>query len=168
MGSVYRAWDGNLETDVVIKIPHPYMLRDPEFATRFAREVRALVRLSHPHVVKITDVGDQNGLPFAVMQYLSGGSLQDRRPTDHNGQPAPMDPAGLGRWLWDVALALDFIHREGYVHRDIKPGNIVFDAHGNAFLSDFGIANLRTCGLCVCMATLQGVESGHRAIAGKA
>src|SRR3954462_10002838 len=77
MGIVYRARDRNLDTDVVIKVPRRAMLDDPEFADRFAREVRSLVKLSHPNIVKVTDVGEHDGMPFAVMQYLSGGSLED-------------------------------------------------------------------------------------------
>ena len=140
MGFVYRARDANLGTDVIIKVPRPAMIEDPAFAERFAREVRSLVRLSHPHIVKVIDVGVNDGIPFAVMQYLSGGSLEDCRPKAADGSPLPVDPSSLGSWLPAVAEALDFIHAQGYVHRDIKPANILFDSHGNAYLSDFGIA----------------------------
>ena len=81
MGHIYRARDANLDADVVIKVPRRgVLLEDPEFGERFSREIRSLVKLSHPHVVKVSDVGEHDGLPFAVMQYLSGGSLHDRRP----------------------------------------------------------------------------------------
>ncbi|NUQ61127.1 MAG: protein kinase [Pirellulales bacterium] len=140
MGAVYRARDANLDTDVVIKVPHPQMLRDKEFAARFSREIRSLVQLSHPHVVKILDVGQHDGLPFAVMQYLSGGSLEDRRILESPGHPLPLPPQEIVVWLEHVTDALDFIHSQDYVHRDVKPGNILFDAHGNVFLSDFGVA----------------------------
>ncbi len=142
MGSVYRALDKNLEADVVIKIPRPSMMDDPEFAARFTREVRSLVRLSHPHIVKVTDVGTWEDTPFAVMQYLAGGSLEDRRPTGPGGVGIPCDPASVPQWLEAVAAALDYVHAQGYVHRDVKPGNILFDAHGHAFLSDFGVAKV--------------------------
>ena len=72
MGSVYRAVDRNIDTDVVIKIPRAAMMEDPEFAARFTREIRSLVKLSHPHIVKVTDVGMWEGTPFAVMQFLPG------------------------------------------------------------------------------------------------
>ena len=81
MGFVYRAIDQNIESEVVIKIPRQAMMDDPEFAGRFTREIRSLVKLSHPHIVKVTDVGTWEGTPFAVMQYLPGGSLEDQRPT---------------------------------------------------------------------------------------
>jgi serine/threonine-protein kinase len=142
MGYVFRAHDKNLDADVVIKVPRRTLLEDPEFANRFAREVRSLVKLAHPCVVKITDVGENDGVPYAVMQYLSGGSLEDYQPS---GSPAEKgqavdNVAELGDWLPGVASALDFVHSQGYVHRDVKPGNILFDAHGHVFLSDFGVA----------------------------
>ena len=129
MAVVYRAHDGNLDTDVVIKIPRPVLLADKEFKERFRREIRSLVTLSHPHIVKIHDVGEHNGVPFVVMQYLPGGSLEDRRKALRT----------MKSWLPQICSALDFIHSKGYVHRDIKPGNILFDDNGNAYLSDFGI-----------------------------
>src|SRR4051812_37213561 len=124
MGYVYRARDRNLDTDVVIKVPRQSMMEDPDFAGRFARETRSLVALSHPGIVKVTDVGDWDRLPFAVMQYLPGGSLEDRL-TD-GGQRAGLDgPARVTAWLSGVASALDFVHSQGYIHRDVKPGNIL-------------------------------------------
>lgn len=142
MGQVFRAWDANLGTDVVIKIPRrSALLDDPEFAARFALEIRSLVKLAHPHIVKVTDVGEHDGLPYCVMQYLQGGSLEDfRQGEDGHCQPQP--PANLTTWLPGIAQALDFVHDQGYIHRDVKPGNILFDAHGNVYLSDFGIAKV--------------------------
>lgn len=142
MGYVYCARDANLETDVIVKVPRRAILDDEEFAERFAREVRSLVRLSHPHVVKVIDVGVHDGIPFAVMQYLSGGSLESRHASGHDSRLLPVDPHSLREWLPSIAKALDFIHRQGYIHRDVKPANILFDAHGNAYLSDFGIAKV--------------------------
>jgi hypothetical protein len=141
MGFVYRAHDRNLDCDVVIKVPRLAMLlEDPDFAVRFAREVRSLVRLVHPHIVKVSDVGEEDGTPFAVLQYLPGGSLRDRVPAGPDGSPLPLPPEQLYPWLENVAAALDFIHGQGYVHRDVKPDNVLFDAYGNAFLGDFGVA----------------------------
>ena len=76
------------------------------------------------------------------MQYLAGGSLEDQRPAGPGGQALPCDPRSISRWLIAVAEALDYIHAQGYVHRDVKPGNILFDALGHAFLSDFGVAKV--------------------------
>lgn len=141
MGLVYRARDHNLDADVVIKVPRAAMLEDPEFAARFAREVRSLVRLAYPHIVRITDVGSHEGRPYAVMQYLPGGSLRQRQPRDRDGQTLPAPPDQLGGWLLEVADALDFIHRQGFLHRDVKPDNILWDAEKDeAVLTDFGIS----------------------------
>jgi serine/threonine protein kinase/WD40 repeat protein len=140
MGFVYRARHRKLDTDVVIKVPRPALLQDPEFVARFTREIRALVKLEHPHVVKIIDVDDHEGVPFAVMSYLAGGSLEDRQPLGQDGKPLPTPADELGDWLEDVAEALDFVHKKGFVHRDVKPANILFDGQGNVYLSDFGVA----------------------------
>ncbi|WP_435007690.1 protein kinase domain-containing protein [Tundrisphaera lichenicola] len=142
MGFVYKAWDRNIEADVVVKVPRGSMLEQPDFAARFAREIRSLVRLSHPQIVKVSDVGENEGLPFAVMQYLPGGDLDERRPIGPAGRPAPAPPGSLAGWLPGVASALDYIHREGYIHRDVKPANILFDGQGHPFLGDFGVAKV--------------------------
>jgi len=140
MGSVFRARQVNLDSPVVIKVPHPTLMTDSTVSKRFLHEVRSLVKLRHPHVVAITDVGEHNGLPFLVMAYLSGGSLEDRRPKTPDGTPQPVPPPQLRDWLPVIAGALDFIHSQDYVHRDVKPENILFDEHQHVFLSDFGIA----------------------------
>ena len=148
MGFVYKARDKNLATDVVVKVPRRSMLEDPEAVKRFAREVRSLVQLAHPRIVKVLDVGEYDGLPFAVMQYLPGGSLQDRQ--------QQLSAGNLASWLPGVAEALDFLHGQGYVHRDVKPGNILFDAHGNVYLGDFGIAKALAAGAAKRTAQLTG------------
>jgi serine/threonine-protein kinase len=142
MGFVYKAHDANLDTDVVIKVPRGGLEEASLFVARFGREIKALVQLQHPHIVRVMDYGQHEGLPFAVIQYLPGGSLHDRRPIGADGLPVPILWNELGGWLIDIAEALDFIHRQGYVHRDLKPANILFDAYGNVFLGDFGIAKV--------------------------
>lgn len=141
MGHIYLARDRNLSTDVVVKRPFisGAAFEEPEALERFDREIRSLVDLSHPHIVRIIDVGTHEGSPYVVMQYLSGGSLRDRMDIDHRYGPRPMAPQTLREWLPEVAKALHFIHVQSYVHRDVKPANILFDRYGNAFLSDFGI-----------------------------
>src|SRR6516164_9211385 len=114
MGQVYRAHDRQLKTDVVIKCP---VIEDTDhsgssYLERFELEVRALVKLSHPHIVPILNVGTEDGCPYVVMQYLSGGSLRDRMDHSLGGEPGPLPPETLRGWLMDVAEALDFIHRQ--------------------------------------------------------
>jgi serine/threonine protein kinase len=141
MGHVFRAFDHRLQTEVVIKFPiaADQGMAMPNLLERFGREARSLVRLSHPHIVKVLDVGSLDGNPYVVMQYLTGGSLKDRLDSGPKGQACPMPPSSLRDWLPEVARALDFIHSQGHIHRDVKPANILFDGHGNAFLGDFGI-----------------------------
>lgn len=142
MGVAYRAWDEQGGLPVVIKIPKKSFLEDPKFAERFHREIRLLQGLKHPHIVPIVDVGDHEGLPFVVMRFLPGGSLSNRRLRDEQGKPRQNSPETLHLWLPAIADALDHVHSQGVVHRDVKPGNIFFDAFWGAYLGDFGIAKI--------------------------
>jgi formylglycine-generating enzyme required for sulfatase activity/serine/threonine protein kinase len=142
MGTAYRAWDEQDGVPVVIKIPKKVFLEDPKFAERFHREIRLLQGLKHPHIVPIVDVGTHEGLPFVVMRFLPGGSLSNRRLRDDQGKVRPNPPGMLHLWLPAVAEALDYVHSQGVVHRDVKPANIFFDASWGAYLGDFGIAKV--------------------------
>ncbi len=138
MGLVLLARDTKLDTDVVVKLLHRALLHDALASVRFQREIRALVSLSHPHIVKVHDVGEHGGVPFIVMQYLPGGNLH-RRLCGADRRVVAQPPEWLHAWLPDVADALDYIHRKGYLHRDVKPHNILLDAEGTAYVSDFGL-----------------------------
>jgi hypothetical protein len=142
MGFVYLAHDQQQQHDVVIKVPRQQMLDDPEFAARFQREVRSLVRLVHDHIVKVVDVGEYEGKPFAVLDFLPGGSLRDRLDGLLDARAGGRPAEELRRWLPGIAAALDFCHQNQCVHRDVKPDNILFDAAERAYLSDFGIAKV--------------------------
>ena len=141
MGQVYLAHDRQLQTDVVLKFPFAddKASSGPDWLDRFAREIRSLVQLSHPHIVKVFDVGEFEGRPFVAMQFLAGGSLKDRIALGAGGERRPMPAQSLGDWLLEIAKALDFIHAQKHIHRDVKPANILFDRFGHAFLGDFGI-----------------------------
>jgi formylglycine-generating enzyme required for sulfatase activity/serine/threonine protein kinase len=112
---------------------------DKDFKDRFMREIASLATLEHAHIVTTVDWGEIEGIPFLVLRYLSGGSLRDRI-TDTQGFYKPMPLEGLNQWLPQIASALDFIHTKNWVHRDLKPDNILFDEAGNPYLADFGIA----------------------------
>ena len=137
MANVYLARDEQLEMPVVVKVPHAAFLAEPGFRERFDRETRDLVSLQHPHIVRVLARGEHEGLPFLVMPFLKGGSL-GRRMGGVRRNAMPWED--VRPWIRDVARALDFIHAQGVVHRDIKPDNILFDEYGHAYLSDFGIA----------------------------
>lgn len=135
-GSVYLATDErSFGRSVVIKVPHPEFLADPGFRKRFEKEIQSLVHLEHQRITKVLDTGAIGSVPYAVLQFLPGGSLADRL-----GQTRTQGSAEIRRWLPSVAEALDFIHRKGFLHRDVKPANILFDGEGHVYLSDFGIA----------------------------
>ena len=148
MGQVYLAFDRHLGTNVVVKCPIPAgadTIGDA-LLKRFDLEIHSLVHLTHPQIVKIIDVGVEDGHPYVVMQYLPGGSLRDRMVAGSGGPARAMPLHSLWDWLMDVARALDFIHSQNYLHRDVKPENILFDKFGNAFLADFGIIKMLTGG----------------------
>ena len=96
MAFVLLAVDTNVGVDVVLKVPKPAMLADPEFVHRFKREIRSMVELTHPHIVKIKDVGEHEGMPFYVMDLLTGGSLEDRfEPSASKDKKKPMPAESL-------------------------------------------------------------------------
>jgi len=142
MGLTYRAWDLMTSRPVVLKHPRREMLERPGFAERFNREARMMAALSHPHVVPITTIGEQEGLPYLTMPFLPGGSLLHHRARDKEGRPKPMLPSTLHLWLPQIAEALDYVHSSGIVHRDVKPANVFFNGFWHAYLGDFGIAKI--------------------------
>ncbi len=136
MGSIYLGEDTNLGRKVVIKVPHVRFLGEPGFRARFRLEISELVRLEHPSIVRILAQGDHEDVPFFVLQFLGGGSLEDVLGQD--AVPASIDDTLA--WFAPIARTLDFVHARGTVHRDVKPANIIFDEDGHVFLSDFGVA----------------------------
>lgn len=142
MGAVYLGWQTGLKREVAIKILPPQFATSPGMIERFTREAETAAKLEHPHIVPIYDYGVEQGISYVVMRLLSGGSLSER--LAHRTERD--DPLPTLREVADVlnklAGALDFAHRRGVVHRDIKPNNVMFDEHGTPFLVDFGIARL--------------------------
>jgi eukaryotic-like serine/threonine-protein kinase len=137
MGDIYRATDSMLGREVAIKILADRYAQDTAIRERFTREALAAARLSgEHHTVTIYDVGDHNGRPYIVMEYLGGGSLDDVLRSD-GAQP----PQRVFQWLEEAADALDAAHRQGVVHRDVKPANLMLDDQGHVRVADFGIAS---------------------------
>ncbi|MCC7446548.1 MAG: SUMF1/EgtB/PvdO family nonheme iron enzyme [Anaerolineae bacterium] len=137
MAVVYRGEQLTIQRPVAIKVLSANFALDPEFVRRFRREAETAARLEHAHIVTVYDFGSAGDVLYVVMRYLPGGSLAQR--LRHFGVPALADTVYL---LNQIASALDYAHKNGVIHRDIKPGNILLDDDGRAFLADFGIARL--------------------------
>jgi serine/threonine-protein kinase len=135
MGEVRAAVDVRLERAVAVKLLRPELSADPDVRRRFEREARAAARISHPHVVAVFDTGEQDDVPFIVMERLPGTTLADEIAR------GPVDPRHAGTLALEVVTALEAAHRLGVVHRDIKPGNILLGPAG-AKVADFGIATV--------------------------
>ncbi len=135
MAVVYRAIAPDNGQAVAIKLMLGDLAGDPRFRKRFQREAEVLQRLRHPAIVPILDHGEHNGQPYLVMPYLTGGTLADQ--LTHGALP----PASAAL-LAPIAAALDAAHRQGVIHRDVKPTNILFDAAFRPYLTDFGIVKL--------------------------
>jgi hypothetical protein len=135
MGIVYKAVQVSLGRDVAIKVLPPQLSLEKEFVSRFFREARSAANLRHPNIVTIHDVGEENDIYYFAMEYLEGGSLEERI---QRGGALPLEEAES--IIIQMAGALDYAHKKGIIHRDIKPGNIIIDEEGRAVITDFGIA----------------------------
>jgi serine/threonine protein kinase len=143
MADVHVGMDARLGRRVAIKLLKPSLANDPAFRSRFRREAQDAAKMAHPTIVRIFDAGEEsvrepNGtetlVPFIVMEYVDGRLLKDIV------AEGPLDPAEACRIIEQVLTALEYSHRAGVVHRDIKPGNIMITANGQVKVMDFGIA----------------------------
>ena len=152
MGAVYRAYDTNLDRQVALKLMHPHYARQEEFRNRLVREAQTIAKLDHPSIVRIWDFGEADSGLFIAMEYVDGGSLRQhlrRLQTLRKFLPLPQSMQ-IGA---QIADALDYAHRRGVIHRDIKPGNILLkrlsrpdEPHEQPFramLTDFGLVKLQ-------------------------
>ncbi len=134
MARVYLAMQVSMEREVAIKVMLPALsATDPSFSERFLREARIVAQLSHPHIIAVIDVGVAGPHHYYSMEYHTGGDLKARI---HEG----MMPKMALSIIRQVASALSFAHSKNYVHRDVKPENVIFRHDGTALLTDFGIA----------------------------
>lgn len=137
MASVYRARDLRLNREVAVKVLREELTRDADFLSRFQREAQTVASLSHPNIVPVYDVGEEEGSHFIVMEYVRGRTLKD---AIEAGGPLP--PARAKDIVCSVLDALSYAHERGLIHRDVKPQNILLGADGTARLADFGIAHV--------------------------
>ncbi|MHB1535649.1 MAG: Stk1 family PASTA domain-containing Ser/Thr kinase [Acidimicrobiales bacterium] len=134
MAQVYLAQDVLLDRPVALKVLFPELSVDPSFVERFRREAQAAANLSHPNIVSIYDWGQGERTYFIVMEYIDGATLSQ---VIRQGTLDAERAAEIGA---EVAAALDFAHRRGVIHRDVKPGNVLIDHNGQVKVADFGIA----------------------------
>ncbi len=133
-GVVWRAYQPSVGREVAVKVIRPEFCSDPAFVRRFEAEARTIARLAHPHIVPLIDFWRDPDGAYLVLGLLPGGSLEDALAS------GPVDSAAGRRFLAQVGSALDHAHSQGLFHGDLKPGNVLLDGAGNAYLSDFGIA----------------------------
>ena len=134
-GRVYEAHDVKLRRRVAVKVLHEALASDAGFLRRFQTEAQVAASLHHPNIVTVHDWGTDGELPYMVLELLEGGSL--RSMLDAGTLLTVPQAAHVGR---DVARALDYAHRRGIIHRDVKPANLLFDEHGGVRIADFGLA----------------------------
>lgn len=136
MGKVYLARDTGLNRNVALKILRADLSNDPAFARKFLDEVEVTASLAHPNIIRVYTLGEQNGRLYLVMEHLDQPSLEQRM--DQVGKLPEQDVLEIGI---GIASALQFAHEEtGMIHRDIKPGNILFGRGSIPKLADFGLA----------------------------
>jgi eukaryotic-like serine/threonine-protein kinase len=134
MSEVWRAHDDTLDRTIALKMLSPTADLD-----RFRREAQALAALTHENVMRVYDYGEDEARPFMALEWLSGGTLEDRL------RQGPLPPAETRRVAERIAAGLAHLHARGLVHRDLKPANVLFDEEGRPKLGDFGLAR-RTVG----------------------
>ncbi len=138
MAEVFKAQHITLERDVAIKVLHRGS-EDPAFIDRFKREASVIARLHHPNILQVHDFDIADGLAFMVIEYLEGTTLKDKLKETH-AQGSRLPLKDIGRLFTQIAGAVEYAHSRGVIHRDLKPANILFNAEGQAMLTDFGIS----------------------------
>jgi len=132
---VFAAFDVKLGREVAVKLLHPGLAGDEAFIRRLRAEAQAVGALNHPHVLKVFDWGEEDDGAFLVLEYLAGGSLRDLLDAGRRLDPAQAASVGA-----QAARGLAYAHRRGFVHRDVKPANLLFDEDGVLRVADFGVA----------------------------
>lgn len=130
---VYLAKHQRLDIEVALKVMSPALAVDEDYNKRFVREGQTIAKLNHPGIIKVYDIDVVSFRPYIAMEYLPRGSLKER-------MDEPLSPRKAVHILSEVADALAYAHKEGLIHRDVKPENILFNAKESPILTDFGIA----------------------------
>jgi serine/threonine protein kinase len=134
MASVFLAMQKSLDREVALKVMSPVLAANADFASRFLVEGKITAKLQHPNLVTVYDIGTHNGVYYLAAEYIGGGTLKDKLAKEG------LSVAEILDIITDVAHGLDFAHQKGFVHRDVKPANVLFRLDGRVVLADFGIA----------------------------
>ena len=158
MGIVYKALDPDIDREVAIKTIHFDVVSEgterDDMMARFIREARAAGKMSHPNIITVYDVGREGDLTYIVMQYVEGQSLQGLIASGKK-----FSSQEITRLMRPVGEALDYAHKNGIIHRDVKPANILIDGEGTPFIVDFGVARIETSSMTQ-TGTALGTPSG--------
>jgi serine/threonine protein kinase len=158
MAEVYKAYHPRLDRYVTVKILHSHLAEGEDFLARFEREARAVAALRHPHIVQIYDSDVENGMYYMVMEYVDGGTLQARM-ADLSQASRYMPIRRVLTIVRQLSEALDYAHRQGILHRDVKPSNVLLDTSGDAHLADFGLARIVSAAHFTTTGTLLGTPT---------
>lgn len=136
MAAVYKGYQARVRRYVAIKVLPEVLAADPNFIARFQREAFTIAQLEHPAILPVYDYGEEDNITYIVMRYIDTGSLAARM------KQGPLSYQEIKRLVRQIAEGLSYAHRQGVIHRDLKPDNIFLDSEGNALLGDFGIAHI--------------------------
>src|SRR6266567_1216591 len=134
MGIVYRARQRSLDRVVALKLILSGQFASEQSKERFRAEARAAANLQHPNIVPVHEVGQQDGFQFYSMDYIPGQSLAEK------ARDTPMPPQKAAECVRQIAVAIEYAHRQGVLHRDLKPSNVLLDLAGQPHVTDFGLA----------------------------
>ncbi len=140
MATVYKAYHASLDRYVAIKALHPAFSEDPSFEARFRREARVVAKLEHPNIVPIYDYAEHEKRPYLVMKFIEGNTLKAKL------DQGPLSPKEILKVVEAVGAALAYAHKQGVLHRDVKPSNVLLATDGQIYLADFGLARIAQSG----------------------
>ena len=140
MATVFKAYHASLDRYVALKVLHPAFNQEQSFISRFQREARVVAKLEHPNIVPIYDYSEHEARPYLVMKYIEGDTLKARL------NKGPLSAGEIETVVNAIGAALAYAHRQGILHRDVKPSNVMLAADGLIYLADFGLARIAQAG----------------------